>query len=120
LREKPASPFSQRATDDADPRAPSSTIRETVTERPACDGKPTMRYAELKTQDQIDVQTLHRSRDRVILFPSERLGCRFRRTLCTRSRIQSKTPIAGAALHSCQSFGVQGMQPKQTYQAEFV
>lgn len=28
--------------------------------------RPTMRYVELKTQDQLDIQTLHRSRDRLI------------------------------------------------------
>ena len=28
--------------------------------------RPTMRFVELKTQDQLDIQTLHRSRDRLI------------------------------------------------------
>src|SRR5437868_9606746 len=28
--------------------------------------RPTMRFVELKTQDQLDVQTLHRSRDRLV------------------------------------------------------
>jgi transposase len=73
--------------------------------------RPTMRFVGLKSQDQLDMQTLHRSRDRLVgertalinqlraILPGEKLRPRPRPRRVARSGFRNSSPPA--ASRSC-------------------